>query len=102
MFGERQVNLQITDRTRASLTRLIARSKLAEPILSISKGRFNDEAEERWSLGLYDRKGLREGWIGISPEFEFVVIQEWVLEALDNQLLDFDEAAGELTLSPLR
>lgn len=48
-----------------------------------------------------EKSDVREGWVGHAPGFDFVVIQEWVLDALDKQLLDFDDRAGVVTLTPL-
>jgi hypothetical protein len=98
MFGERKINLQLTQRTREFLDRFKAKSKLDSPILGISWSRVSNESNERWTIGLYDRKDVREGWLGIAPEFEFIVIQEWVLDELDDKVLDFDDARGVVTI----
>jgi hypothetical protein len=101
MFGEQKVNLRVTDRTRAFLDRFKARSRLDDPVLGISWGRVGHETDERWTIGLYDRKDLREGWLGIAPDFDFVVVQDWALKALDDKVLDFDEDTGIVTVAPL-
>ena len=101
MFGERKVNLQLTERTREFLNRFKAKSKLSSPILGIAWSQVSRETTERWTIGLYDRKDVREGWLGIAPEFEFVVIQDWILGELDNKTLDFDDDAGTVTVEPI-
>lgn len=100
MFGERKVNLRLTDRARTFVERFKASSNLKSPILSIGWGRFGRESEERWSIGLYDRSDLREGWRGIAPDFDFIVIQEWILDAVDNKVLDIDGKKGVATVEP--
>lgn len=100
MFGERKVNLQLTERAREFIERYKATCGLRSPILGLTWGRFSKEPEERWSIGFYDRKDLREGWLGITPEFEFVVIQEWVLNAVDNRVMDVDGDKGVVTFDP--
>ena len=102
MFGERKVNLLLTTRTQEFLDRFKAKSKLNSPILGIGWSRVSRETTERWTIGLYDRKDVREGWLGIAPEFEFIVIQDWILDELDNKTLDFDDAAGTVTVEPIK
>jgi len=102
MFGERKVNLQLSKRTQAYLERFKANSKLSDPVLGLAWAGIPGETEERWTIGLYDRKDIREGWMGITPEFDFIVIQEWVLDQVDNKVLDFDERTGTITLEAQR
>lgn len=100
MFGERKVNLQLSGRAREFIERYKAVSGLRSPILGLTWGRFSEESEERWSIGFYDRKDVREGWLGITPEFEFVVIQEWILDAVQNRVMDVDGDQGIVTFEP--
>lgn len=91
MFGERKINLQITNRARDYIDRIKSSAQLKSPILSIKWAKWNDEPREHWVVGLQDRNRVQEGWLGITPEIEFVVIQEWILSALDGKTLDIDE-----------
>jgi hypothetical protein len=78
----------------------MTKSNLRSPVLSIGWSRFNQEPGERWFVGFYDRKDVREGWLGVAPEFEFVVIQEWILDAVDNRVMDIDDDRGTVTFDP--
>ena len=101
MFGKRQINLQLTQRTKAFVDRFKLTSNLTNPILGITWSRVSDEPNERWTLGLYERQDVHEGWLGVAPEFDFVAIQEWIFDELENRTLDFDNATGLVTLSPI-
>ena len=101
MFGKRNVNLQLTPRAQEFVERFKLNSGLNSPILGIAWSRVSDEPNPRWTLGLYERQDVRDGWLGTAPEFDFVVIQEWALERLNNALLDFDEEAGIVVVTPL-
>ncbi|HZR02002.1 MAG TPA: hypothetical protein VFA81_02370 [Burkholderiales bacterium] len=92
MFGERNVNLKLSDRAKEHISELMAHSGLKSPILSIKWAKWNDEPTEHWVIGFYERERVQEGWLGKAPEFEFVVIQEWVFDSLDGKLLDIGEA----------
>jgi hypothetical protein len=94
MFGERKVNLQLTDRAREFIEHSKASAKLKSPILSIGRVRFSGDTEDRWTIGFYERSDVREGWRGITPHFDFVVIQEWILDALDSKTLDVIDENG--------
>ena len=100
MFGERQINLQLTERANDFIERNKVKSGLQSPILGLGWGTFSKESEERWSIGFYGRKDVREGWLGITPTFEFVVIQEWILDAVDNRIMDIDHDKGIVTFDP--
>lgn len=102
MFGERNVNLQMTSRTRAFVERFAAQLRLDDPLLTISSSRVHRESIERWVLSMCERRDVREAWIGHAPDFDFAVVQQWALDALDNQLLDFDDRTGVVTLSSIR
>lgn len=91
MFGERQVHLKLSERAKARIEELKANTSVKSPILSIKWAKWSDEPTEHWVIGLNDRDRVREGWIGQAPDFEFVVIQEWVLDALDGKVLDIEE-----------
>ncbi|MEO8165889.1 MAG: hypothetical protein ABI619_10895 [Betaproteobacteria bacterium] len=91
MFGERAVNLKLTDRARERISQWKASSKLQSPVLSIKWAKWNDEPSERWVIGFHERSRVQEGWLGITPEFEFIVIQERVLDSLDGKTLDIGE-----------
>ena len=88
MFGERHVNLSVTDRAKTWIDRFKAQSGLRSPIVKLGWARWTDESADHWMIGLYDRNDVREGWLGIAPDLEFVVIQEWILDAVDNKTLD--------------
>lgn len=91
MFGERKVNLRLTERAKNYIEQFRARAGLPSPILSIKWAKWSDEPAERWIIGFNDRSRVREGWLGVTTEMEFVVIQEWVLDALEGKTLDVTE-----------
>lgn len=100
MFGERKVNLQLTERAKQYVERYKASARLGSPILSIKWAKWSDEPAERWVIGFHDRNRLQEGWLGITPEFEFVVIQEWILDSLDGKTLDVGENGVSVGTTP--
>jgi len=100
VFGERKVNLQLTERAKEFIERYKAKTNLKSPILSIGWAKFNRETEERWYVGFQDRNDVREGWVGIAPDFEFVVVQEWILDQMDDRVLDIDDGRGMVTVQP--
>jgi len=91
MFGERKVDLHVTERAKVVLERWAKDSKLQAPILGISWGIVKGHQHYKWRLGFYERKDVSEGWLGIAPDFEFIVIQEWVFDKIDKKILDIDE-----------
>jgi hypothetical protein len=97
MFGERKVNLTLTTRAKKYIEQMKAEGPFATPVLGISWSRVSDQQHEKWVIGLYEREDMREGWMGVAPEFDFIVIQEWILEAVNNKVLDVSEA-GQVTI----
>ena len=91
MFGERRVDLQVTKRAKTVLDRWANASKLHSPILGIQWSLVKGHKYHKWGVGFYERHDVSEGWLGIAPEFEFIVIQEWILDKVDKKILDIDE-----------
>ena len=58
--------------------------------MSIKWGKWNDESVERWIIGFHERDKIHEGWIGFAPEFDFVVIQEWILDSVEGKTIDIE------------
>lgn len=100
MFGERRINLQLSVRAKDFIDRFKAKSNLSKPILALTWSGRSGQTEERWTIGLYDLPEVREGWLGVAPEFEFVVIQDWIFDKIDNKVLDFDEDTGFVAILP--
>src|SRR3977135_2631950 len=89
--GSRNVRLMLTPLAQRYIDELKRNSDLEEPIVQIGWGRWNDESEDHWILGLNDRVRMGEdwpGWLGIAPEFQFVVINPTLFDRLDGCILD--------------
>jgi hypothetical protein len=98
MFGSRKIDLRLSPRAERFVQRFRISAKLLNPILVISRVRFNQEDKERWLISLGERTEIREGWIGITSDFDFVVFQECVFDQLDCKILDIDESGSEVVL----
>jgi hypothetical protein len=99
IFGERRVNLQLTERAAAAIERFLADAPVQHPLLSIWWARHGETEAERFSFGVYERADFREGWLGIAPQLQFAVIQDWLLDDLNDKVLDYDERDGKITLT---
>jgi len=108
MFGTQKVNVTLTSRAKSRIDRDLALIKLRSPIFCLSwgttAGRVNGqwiESPLKWTIGYNERDTAveYEGWLGIADTFEFHVIQEWVLQAVDNRTLDIDEN-GQISFAP--
>ena len=99
LFGERHVNLQLTERAAVAIARLLRAAPVREPLLGIWLARHGADEPERLSFGVYERADFREGWLGTSPQLQFAVIQDWLLDDLNNKILDYDESDGVITLT---
>jgi hypothetical protein len=88
MFGERHLQLQLTDRARKWFDEYMSSSGLSNPIPMLQWSRVRGESDEQLMIGLYERDRVREGWLGIAGDFSFVVIQEWLLDRLEGKTLD--------------
>ena len=75
------------------------KAQLRSPIFGVLWVGKYDYPRGKWISGLYDRADDIPGWLGIAPEFEFVVVQEWVLDKVDNKVLDIDDK-GRITIEP--
>jgi|JI10StandDraft_1071094.scaffolds.fasta_scaffold161572_3 hypothetical protein len=91
MFGERKINLHVTERAQAVITRWSKASKLPSPILGIKWSLVRGHRRHKWGIGFYERSEVYEGWLGIAPDFEFIVVQEWLFDRIDNATLDIDD-----------
>ena len=100
MFGERHLSLQITDRARTWINDYTQRAGLRDPIPLFQWSRIRGEDNEQLMIGVYERGNVREGWLGIAGDFQFVVIQEWLFDRLDGKTLDaILDAEGRIRLS---
>ena len=102
MFGKKNVALTMTERAREIVDAWGKSSKLNSPVIGIAWGRSSGASDDKFDLGFYEHANMPmiEGWLGIAPEFEFIVIQEWVLDALDNKTLDIDDH-GQIVITPV-
>jgi len=100
MFGKRHLALQLTSHARKWIDDYKAKSGLRDPIPTIHWSRVRGEAEEQLMIGLYEYDNVREGWLGIAEDFQFVVIQEWLFDRLEGKTLDLiHDAEGRLRIS---
>jgi hypothetical protein len=89
--GTRNVRLMLTPRADTFIAEWKRKSGLDDPILDIGWGRWNHESDDHWMLGLHDRAKLGDdwpGWVGIAPEFVFVVINPSLFDRLEGCILD--------------
>lgn len=98
LFGRKNVDLTLTPRALEKVTAWKNESKLESAIMSIGWGRWDHEAEDRWTIGFYEERMLVEGWVGIAPQIKFVTIQEWILDAVNGKTLDI-VVSGAITIS---
>jgi hypothetical protein len=87
--GELQCTLRLTEQAKGAVRRMLDDSGTPNATAGILWGKWQDERTEHWSIGLYDRK-TAEGWLVRSPDLEFIVIQDFIVERLDGKTLDID------------
>lgn len=90
-LGEFKVNLRLTEEAKRYVADLMAKSKLADPILGIAWGKWNHESEDHWFVGLYDREECA-GWLCRAPGFDFVVTHPILAERLNDRVLDIRDS----------
>ena len=90
-MGEFQVNLRLSDEAKKYISGLKASSKIENPILGISCGRWNHETDDHWFIGLFDRDECA-GWLCKAPEFEFVIVNPDLIERLNDRVLDIRDS----------
>ena len=105
-FGERKIDLQVTERAQDVLDKQAEDTELSCPILGITWGKTGGHRYYKLDLGFFDGTEINEGWLGIAPDFDFIVIQEWILDRIDGKILDIDENKkfiflDKTTLAPL-
>lgn len=89
LHGELQCTLRLTERAKAALGRMIGDSGTPNATAGILWGKWHNERSQHWSIGLYDLK-TAEGWLVKSPDLEFIVVQDFLIEKLDGKTLDID------------
>lgn len=90
MLGQLDSTLRISERALRWITRILAKSTVRNPIAGVIWGKWTTEEAEHWSIGVYDRDTV-EGWLVRSPNLEFVVVQDFLIERLNGKVLDVDE-----------
>lgn len=95
MFGRRNVDLRLSDRAKDWITHYVTNSTVKQPILGILVGAWAGESP-KLTLGIYDRAKVYEGWIGVCPDLEFVVINEDIFDQLNGKTLDITESGPTL------
>jgi hypothetical protein len=89
ILGELQSTLQVTSRAKAWIENALAETTVPNAILGILWGKWESELSERWSIGIYNRETV-SGWMVSSPEFEFVIVQDFLISRLNGKTLDID------------
>ena len=100
--GCRNVRLMLTPRAQRYIEDWKQKSELEDPIVQIGWGRWNHESEDHWILGLNDKVRMGPdwpGWLGIAPEFQFVVINPMLFDRLDGCIMDID-SKGSTKVDP--
>lgn len=99
MLEKRIINLEIGKDLRDRLQYRMQQSDLKEPVPSISWGKWDDEKEERFMIGFYERSRLPV-WDPVrlieADGIEFLIIQDWICDELEGKKLDIVD--GELSV----
>lgn len=89
LYGELGCTLRLSERAKLWIRRMIDESKLPNATAGILWGKWERDPSDYWSIGLYD-KSTAEGWLVKSPDLEFVIVQDFLVERLDGKTLDID------------
>lgn len=99
MLPPKTLNLRIGDRLRSVLEAKALSSGLVSPMPAILWGKWDDEGEEHYSIGFYDRDNLPISdpvRIVEAGGLQFLILQDWICEAVHGKELDVVD--GKLTL----
>lgn len=88
MFGEQHVDIKLTERAKEWIENYKSTSGLRDPIAGISWSRVRGEPHHKWMIGLYERSHINEGWLGIAKDFQFIILQNEIIERLNHKVLD--------------
>lgn len=101
MLPKRVVNLKVGTSLKEMLDQRQLACGLQNPIPAILWGREDSQKEESLVIGFYERDELPEQdpiRIIEADGIEFLVIQDWICDALDGKSLDIVD--GKLTVTP--
>lgn len=91
MLEKRIVDVTIGKQLRKKLAELAASSGLSNPIPGLTWGKWDDEDEESYFIGFYEKKELpTKDPIRIieADGIELLIIQDWICEELEGKTLD--------------
>ena len=99
MLERKVLNLGVSDCLKRKLRERAARSGLTDPLPGILWGKWDDEVEEGYSIGFYERGEIPSDdpiRIVEADGIEFLITQDWICNELDGKVLDLDMVSGEL------
>nr|BAJ06853.1 hypothetical protein [uncultured bacterium] len=93
MLGRRNICLELSPRVKEWLDGFIENSDLDDPIPGIIYGRWDDEAESHWTIGLYERADLPkiDMWLCNGDGWEFLFEDCDNIEVIENKTASFVE-----------
>ena len=83
------LRLRFTEDAERAVARRLEESSLSNPVIGIIWGRWDDELEDHWLIGMYNKPDLRVGWLVTAGDVEFYTYQEFLLEKLDGKVIDY-------------
>lgn len=92
MLGTKNVDLKLAPKAQEWLEGFIAASPLEDPLPGVIYGRWKEESEDHWSIGLYDRPDLPniDMWLCTGLGWEFLAF-EHMIELLEGKTIYFRE-----------
>ena len=76
------LRLRFTEDAERAVARRLEESSLSNPVIGIIWGRWDDELEDHWLLGIYNKPDLRVGWLVTAGDVEFYTIKNSCLRSL--------------------
>lgn len=99
MLAKRLLNIKIGDRFRRALEEGSSASGLTDPLPGLLWGKWDDETQEYYSIGFFERSEIpTEDPIRIveADGIEFLITQDWICEDLEGKGLDIVD--GQLSV----
>ena len=94
MLQKKTIRCQLSPAFKDRIKEHVGSSDLSIPVPSISWGKWEDETDEHFFLGYYERSQLPEQdpirFVEID-DIEFIIIQDWICDKLEGKRLDINE-----------
>jgi hypothetical protein len=91
MLEPQVLDLKVSLRVKEMLELRGAASGLTDPLPAIIWGKWNDETDEDYSIGFYERERLPADdpiRIVTADGVDFLILQEWICDELKGKVLD--------------